>query len=81
VYGSPYLFFGSKSPTIEHMKKAKMPILACPCGYKASDPSHYKVEARMWHHAIHKHARDMRKMSANAMAKWLRGADRKMGVR
>ncbi|MDP3727654.1 MAG: hypothetical protein Q8R35_03380 [bacterium] len=63
------------------MKKQKIPTLACPCGYKTSDPSHYKVEARMWHHAIHKHPRDMRKMSAAAMAKWLRSADRKMGVR
>ena len=60
--------------------KQRIPTLACPCGYKTSDRSHYKVEARMWHHAIHKHGKDMKRMSAAAIAKWLRSADRKMGV-
>lgn len=61
--------------------KKRMPTLACPCGYKASDASHYNVEAKMWHHAIRTHGKDMKHMSAKSIAKWLRGADRKMGLK
>jgi hypothetical protein len=57
-----------------------MAKLTCNCGYAIEDVDHYKVEGNMWAHAMRDHLDNLKGMSGEQIAEWLKNADKEMGV-
>ena len=55
-----------------------MTTLSCNCGFNITDANKYKVEAEMWHHAIHDHADMLRSMTADMLEQWLKNKDKQL---
>lgn len=55
-----------------------MSTLSCNCGFSITDDNNYKVEAAMWHHAIHDHADMLRSMSVEMLEQWLTKKDEQL---
>jgi hypothetical protein len=57
-----------------------MVSLSCNCGHTEKDADRYKVEARMWVHAIRDHIDMLKGMGEAQLEQWLRDKDQKLGV-
>ena len=57
-----------------------MTTLSCNCGFTAKDENRYKVEAAMWHHAIHDHADMLKSMTVEQLEEWLINKDKQLSV-
>jgi predicted small metal-binding protein len=57
-----------------------MPSLTCDCGYEATGDDRHQVEAEMWHHALRDHEDQLKGMSVDQIADWLRDKDRKLAT-
>jgi protoporphyrinogen oxidase len=55
-----------------------MKTLSCNCGFSVTDENPYKVEAAMWHHAIHEHADMLKSMTAEMLEQWLINKDEQL---
>lgn len=57
-----------------------MAALSCNCGFKVVNEDRYKVEALMWHHAIHDHSDMLKSMTVDMLEQWLKGKDEQLSV-
>ncbi|WP_274361684.1 hypothetical protein [Paenibacillus thermotolerans] len=57
-----------------------MKTLSCNCGFSVTDDNKYKVEAEMWHHAIHDHADMLKAMSIEMLEQWLKSKDEQLSA-
>lgn len=57
-----------------------MPSITCNCGFKAEDKDKYKVEAKIWHHAIKDHKERLEKMTQEQLEHVIRNNDKQMGT-
>ncbi|RCW47989.1 hypothetical protein [Paenibacillus prosopidis] len=55
-----------------------MTTLSCNCGFSVTDENKYKVEAAMWHHAIHDHADMLKSMTVEMLENWLKHKDEQL---
>ena len=55
-----------------------MTTLSCNCGFSATDENKYKVEATMWHHAIHDHSDMLKSMTVEMLEQWLMNKDEQL---
>ena len=57
-----------------------MTSLTCNCGFSAENTDRYKVEASMWHHAIHDHADMLKSMTVDQLEQWLINKDKQLAL-
>jgi predicted small metal-binding protein len=55
-----------------------MKTLSCNCGFSVTGENKYKVEAEMWHHAIHQHADMLKSMTPEMLEQWLVNKDKQL---
>jgi predicted small metal-binding protein len=62
------------------MTTTKLTSLSCNCGFTAENTDKYKVEAAMWHHAIHNHSDMLKSMTVEQLEEWLKNKDKQLTV-
>ena len=62
------------------METTKMTSLSCNCGFTVENADCYKVEAAMWHHAIHDHSDMLKSMTVEQLEEWLKNTDKQLAA-
>ena len=57
-----------------------MPSITCDCGFVAEDTDQYKVEAKIWHHAIKEHLEMLKQMTPEQIEGVLKNNDEQMKI-
>ena len=57
-----------------------MPSITCDCGFVAEDADQYKVEAKIWHHAIKEHLEMLKQMTPEQIEGVLKNNDEQMKI-